>query len=98
MQRRSAELSSDQDRIFARRLRFAAQPMMSLLVLDNALRHGTPELVARLKQQRAEALLEELNAILLNSGIVGRPAFLLRFGHAEPPSGRTGRRDTENRA
>ena len=72
-------------------LGFSAQPMMSLLVLDNALRHGTPELIARLKRQRTEALLSDFRSLLRAAGIEGRAGFLLRFGHAAPPSGRTGR-------
>jgi nitroreductase len=75
---------------------FAAQPMMSLMVLDNALRNGTPELKAALQRQGTQALLNELDATLKNAGISGRPMFMLRFGYAAPPSGRTGRLRIEN--
>ena len=61
----------------------AVQPMMSLLVLEGAHeRHGCPTVLATLRQDM-RALLPEIG--------VGRPAFLLRFGYAPPPSGRTGR-------
>jgi hypothetical protein len=71
-------------------LGLAAQPMMSLPVLDNALEHGTPELIARLGRDRLTALATELRRLVPEIG-AGRSAFLLRFGFAPPPSGRTGR-------
>ncbi len=71
----------------------AAQPMMSLPVLDNALEHGSSALVASLGRGRVEPLLSEARAMLPGNG--GRLAFVLRFGYAAPPSGRTGRRPLE---
>ncbi len=73
-------------------LGFASQPMMSLVVLNNVLRHGNPELIAALRVAGAEALLNKLSSLLKTAGVSGHPAFLLRFGHAAAPSGRTGRR------
>jgi hypothetical protein len=68
----------------------AVQPMMSLLVLENAGEHGTPELVASLGRDRLADLRDTLRALVPEIG-TGRPAFLMRFGYALPPSGRTGR-------
>jgi hypothetical protein len=73
----------------------AAQPMMSLLVLDNVLEHGSPALVAILGRDRLAALLERFRALVAAEVGGGRPAFLMRFGFAPPPSGRTGRRPLE---
>jgi hypothetical protein len=70
----------------------AAQPMMSLLVLDNVLEHGSPALVTILSCSRVAALLEEFRGLVRDEVGGGRPAFLMRFGFAPPPSGRTGRR------
>jgi nitroreductase len=68
----------------------AVQPMMSLPVLDNALEHGTPELVASLGREKVEGLLAELRRLAPEVGD-GRLAYLMRFGYAPAPSGRTGR-------
>ena len=72
-------------------LGLAAQPMMSLLVLDNALRHGTPELAAELMRRGAPALVDDFHSALQALDLAGQPRFLLRFGYAPAPSGRTGR-------
>jgi nitroreductase len=72
----------------------AAQPMMSLPVLDNALDHGDDALRRALGADRVAALLDEFRARAPEVGD-GRPAWLLRFGFAPPPSGRTGRRPLE---
>jgi nitroreductase len=72
----------------------AAQPMMSLVVLDNALRHGSPDLITSLERLKAPALLSEFRAALRHiTGDSGRPGFLLRLGYAPPPSARSGRTD-----
>jgi nitroreductase len=68
----------------------AVQPMSSLPVLENALRHGSPELVATLGRSCVEALLDELRRLAPELG-GGRLAFLMRFGYAPSPTGRTGR-------
>jgi len=68
----------------------AAQPMMSLLVLENVSDNGGSELVESLGADALAALREELRELVPEIG-KGRPAVLLRFGYAEPPSGRTGR-------
>jgi nitroreductase len=67
-----------------------AQPMMSLIVLDNALQYGSPQLIASLRRERLERLRQEVRA-LLPAEADGRPAFLLRFGYGPAPSGRVGR-------
>jgi nitroreductase len=68
----------------------AVQPMMSLAVLENVLDNGTADLVASLGRERLEALCDDLRAKVpeLEGGRLG---FLMRFGYAERPSGRTGR-------
>jgi nitroreductase len=68
----------------------AAQPMMSLMVLENAIDHGSPALVAALGRDRVAALGQRFRGLIPEVGR-GRPAFLLRFGHAPAPSGLTGR-------
>jgi hypothetical protein len=68
----------------------AVQPMMSLLVLENAADHGPAELVTALGREHLAALREGLRTLAPEIGD-GRPAFLMRFGYAPPPSGRTGR-------
>jgi nitroreductase len=68
----------------------AAQPMMSLIVLDNALHHGSAELIASLGQEKLEEMRQTTCSLLPELGDA-RAAFLLRFGYADPPSGRTGR-------
>jgi nitroreductase len=71
-------------------LGLAVQPMSSLLVLENALEHGGPALIAVLGSDRVRALCDEFRA-LAPEVAGGRLAFLLRFGYAAAPSGRTGR-------
>jgi hypothetical protein len=65
--------------------------MMSLLVLENVLELGSPSLVAALGRERVAALGAEFRALVPEIG-PARPAFLMRFGFARAPSGRTGRR------
>lgn len=72
----------------------AAQPMMSLMVLENALRHGSPDLVAQLGRQRL-LQFQEASRGLLSESSGDRPAFILRFGDALAPSGRVGRMSLE---
>src|SRR5205807_5635155 len=68
----------------------AAQPMMSLPVLENSLEHSNVKLQASLGRERVAALGDEFRALVPE--VDGdRPAFLLRFGHAAAPSGRCGR-------
>jgi hypothetical protein len=69
---------------------FAAQPMMSLLVLENALEHGNSPLVTSLGRDRVATLGHRFRELMPELGN-RRPAFLLRFGFAPAPSGRTGR-------
>ncbi|HEY2155386.1 MAG TPA: hypothetical protein VGH33_07135 [Isosphaeraceae bacterium] len=68
----------------------AAQPMMSLPVLENALKHGDERLRTALGVARVTALLDDFRALVPELG-GRRPAWLMRFGFAPPPSGRTGR-------
>jgi hypothetical protein len=69
----------------------AVQPMMSLLVLENVLGLGPPALVAALGRDRLTALAGDFRCLVPEIGDQ-RPAFLMRFGFAPAPSGRTGRR------
>jgi hypothetical protein len=66
----------------------AAQPMMSLPVLDNALDSSGLPITGRLKRV---SLLKGAFSSKLGGSDKSRPAFVLRFGHSAPPSGRTGR-------
>jgi nitroreductase len=68
----------------------AVQPMMSLLVLMNVVEHGSAELTARLGRDRLAELDRAFRALVPEVG-GARPAFLMRFGFAPAPSGRTGR-------
>ena len=72
----------------------AAQPMMSLMVLENVFRHGSPELAARLGRKRLLGFQEKTRVLLPEAG-GDRPAFLMRFGYAPSPSGRVGRMAVE---
>jgi hypothetical protein len=68
----------------------AAQPMMSLPVLENALEHGEPALITALGRERVTALGTEFRALSPELG-PGRLASVLRFGFGPAPTGRTGR-------
>jgi hypothetical protein len=68
----------------------AVQPMMSLVVLANARLHGSDALLESLGRSALEAALSEFGRLVPEMG-AGQPVFLLRFGFAPPPSGRTGR-------
>ena len=68
----------------------AVQPMMSLLVLENVSEHGDAALVESLGRGTLAALRDEFRALVPEIG-GWRPAFLMRFGFAPAPSGRTGR-------
>ena len=72
-------------------LGLAAQPMMSLLVLDNALRRGDHALAMRLAQRGAPVVVSDFHEAVRLLGLDGQPRFLLRFGYAAAPSGRMGR-------
>jgi nitroreductase len=68
----------------------AAQPMMSLPVLENVLANGDDSLRSALGVERVRGLLDEFRSLVPE--LAGRrPAWLMRFGFAPPPSGRTGR-------
>lgn len=72
-------------------LGLAAQPMMSLPVLENVIEHGSPAIVASVGREQVEGLVAEFRSLVPELG-GGRLAWLMRFGYAPPPSGRTGRR------
>lgn len=69
----------------------AAQPMMSLAVLENVLANGPSALQNRLRVEEIEALLSQWPTVLPQAERLW-PAFVLRFGYAPAPSGRTSRR------
>ncbi|HEV3120449.1 MAG TPA: hypothetical protein VGY53_01035 [Isosphaeraceae bacterium] len=68
----------------------AVQPMSSMPVLENAVENGTPELVAALGAGKVKSLGDEFRSLAPELG-GGRLTFMLRFGFAPAPSGRTGR-------
>ena len=68
----------------------AAQPMMSMAVLENVLDQGSPQVVTALGPERVQGLLSELRRLAGEVGD-GRLAYLLRWGYAGPVGGRTGR-------
>lgn len=68
----------------------AAQPMMSLLVLENIADHGRAGELSGRTRRTVAACSRQLRVLAPEIGS-GRPAFLLRFGHAAPPTGRAGR-------
>lgn len=70
----------------------AAQPMMTLPVLENSLEQGSAPQPARLDRGLVEELLRRFRELAPAAG-AQRPAFLLRFGFAKPASGRTARLD-----
>lgn len=72
----------------------AAQPMMSLLVLENVGENGSSDLIAALGQARLSGLQQELRSCVPEIS-EGRPAFLLRVGWAPDSSARVGRLPVE---
>lgn len=68
----------------------SAQPLMTFPCLENVLQHGTPEQRARLDKTLVEKLQSRFHE-LVPEARGERAAFLLRFGFANPVSGRTGR-------
>lgn len=71
----------------------AAQPMMSLLVLENIADHGLAPSLSPALRRKLDSFRQDLRLLLgVGETSLGRPAFLLRFGHAPPPTARTGRR------
>ncbi|WP_435006756.1 hypothetical protein P12x_004246 [Tundrisphaera lichenicola] len=73
----------------------ATQPMMSLPVLENVEDNGSPGLRKELGIERLASLRRDFRALAPEIG-ERRPAWLLRFGYASPPSGRTGRLPIES--
>ena len=68
----------------------AVQPMSSLPVLHNAMQHGSGALRDALGPGKVTRLVERFRELVPEMG-KSRPAFLMRFGYAPPPTGRTGR-------
>ena len=69
----------------------AVQPMMSLLVLQGLLHHGSSGFADQLDFLAVERLLGQVSEVNPQAP-KGRVAFLLRFGFSPAPSGRSGRR------
>jgi hypothetical protein len=68
----------------------AVQPMMSLPVLETIARHASADILASIGCEKLAALADEFRRLAPEIG-AGRPSFLMRFGFAANPSGRTGR-------
>lgn len=68
----------------------AAQPMMSLAVLENLLDHASPSLAASLWEDRLQELRQQFRKMVPEAGR-DRLGFLLRIGWAAAPTARTGR-------
>lgn len=68
----------------------AAQPMMSVCVLENIRENGDEALCLSLGRNTLCEIRDQFHSLVPEIGN-GRPAFLMRFGFAEPPTGRTGR-------
>ncbi|QEF99665.1 hypothetical protein Mal15_37310 [Stieleria maiorica] len=76
----------------------AAQPMMSLLVLQNMLRNAPGEF-SQPDRQTAEKLVNQFNAVVASSGASEETvAAMMRFGKASPPTSRVGRLPSGQRA
>jgi hypothetical protein len=68
----------------------AGQPMMSVCVLESIRENGDEALCLSLGRNNLCELRDRFYSLVPEIGD-GRPAFLMRFGFASPPSGRTGR-------
>ncbi len=75
----------------------AAQPMMTVMLLDNLLEFGELDLIAAIGRSKMESVLDDFRAAIPEMGD-GRPAFLCRFGHAPAPTSRTARLSWQDRA
>jgi hypothetical protein len=63
---------------------------MSLPVLENVLENGDPAVAAAVGRDTVMALGREFRSLVPEIGD-NRPAWVMRFGYAPPPTGRTGR-------
>jgi hypothetical protein len=68
----------------------AAQPMMSVAIMENILRHGSPGLLQSVGREHAATVVAEFRQLVPESGS-DRLVFVMRLGCAEPPTCRTGR-------
>ena len=68
----------------------AAQPMMSMAIMENALRHGSPELLRSLGREQAKLLVAEFRG-LVSETQTDTLVFIMRFGYGRAPTVRTGR-------
>jgi len=68
----------------------AVQPMMSLLVLENVRDNGPASLIAKVGERKLAMLRDDFRTLAPEIG-QSRPAFLMRFGYASPPTGHCGR-------
>jgi hypothetical protein len=73
----------------------AAQPMMSVAIFENVLKHGDLELLRSLGSDEARSLVSDFRSVVHEIDPNDRMMFILRFGHASPPSTRTSRRSLE---
>ncbi len=70
--------------------KLAAQPMMSLIVLQNIIDNGDRSLLKGADLDASQAVLEEFNTATKRI-IPGQAAAMMRIGHAPAPSARVGR-------
>jgi len=68
----------------------AAQPMMSLAILENLQLHAVTEPMVRIGPKRITRVLAQFRALVPETGDE-RIAFIMRFGSAPPPTGRAER-------
>jgi hypothetical protein len=73
-----------------------AQPMMSVAIMENILRHGSKELLQSVGRAQAQDVVTEFRRLVPEAG-KDRLAFTMRFGHAKGPTCRTGRLPLEAR-
>lgn len=68
----------------------AVQPMMSVAIMENVLRHGSPKLLRSLGRERAESLVADLRRLVPETQ-TDRLTFIMRFGYGRAPTVHTGR-------
>jgi hypothetical protein len=64
--------------------------MMSVAIMENILRHGSPELLRSVGRKQAESVVADFRRLAPETG-KDRLTFIMRFGYAQPPTCRTGR-------
>ncbi|QDV26836.1 nitroreductase family protein [Aureliella helgolandensis] len=68
-----------------------AQPMMSLLILQNLVAFGTLKTLSARDQRLASELLQNFRRLLTSELNSALPCTLMRIGYADQPTGRVGR-------